>query len=57
MNIWDILILAAIAAALILAAVRMKKRRGSGCSGSCAGCKGCPGVPEKGHSDASPRRV
>ena len=40
MNIWDILILLAVAAALALAVFSARRRRksGEGCCGSCEGC-------------------
>ncbi len=43
MNLWDILILLTVAAALILAAVRIRKckKNGKGCCGSCEGCSLC----------------
>ncbi len=41
MNIWDVIILAAVAAAVVFAVIRMRKRKGSGCHTSCSGCEGC----------------
>ena len=41
MNIWDILIVALLAAALLWAILRLKRRKG-GCS---CGCESCGSVP------------
>ena len=41
MNLWDILILAGVAAAVLFAILRMRRRRGGcgcGCDGCTAGC-------------------
>lgn len=39
MNVWDILILAAVAALVVLAVIRMRRRKRSGrCSCGCEGC-------------------
>ena len=44
MNIWDILILAAVAAAVFFAVRRVwKTRRSGGCGCGCAGCNGACG--------------
>ena len=40
MNIWDILIIALVAAALVLAVLNRKRKKG-GCCGDCADCGGC----------------
>ena len=45
MNIWDILILLAVAAAVIFAVIRIRRRKkaGRGCCGSCSLCRAsCP---------------
>ncbi len=44
MNIWDILILAAVAAAIVLALRTLRgKKKSGGCSCGCGGCeKDCP---------------
>jgi hypothetical protein len=42
MNLWDILILAAVACAVFFAARRMRKKKKSGCGCGCEGCTGCP---------------
>ena len=50
MNFWDILILAAVAAAAMLALYRIRRRKktGNGCCGSCEGCMcNCPSRREK----------
>ena len=41
MNPWDIVILAAIAAAVFLAIRSTKKKKHTGCSDCCAFCAGC----------------
>ena len=41
MNPWDIVILAAIAAAVFLAIRSTKKKKHTGCGGGCAFCAGC----------------
>ena len=38
MNLWDILILSAVAAAVLHAILRMRRRRGNGCGCGCDGC-------------------
>ncbi|MCQ2552270.1 MAG: FeoB-associated Cys-rich membrane protein [Clostridia bacterium] len=38
MNIWDVLIGAAVIAALLVALLFMNKNKDSGCSGSCSAC-------------------
>ena len=50
MNLWDILILLAVAAsaALALYRIRRRKKTGKGCCGSCEGCMcSCPSRQEK----------
>ncbi|MBR6347954.1 MAG: FeoB-associated Cys-rich membrane protein [Spirochaetales bacterium] len=42
MNIWDIMIIAAIAAVLVLGFVISRRRRKKGCGSCCQGCEGCP---------------
>ena len=45
MNIWDWVILALVAAALLLAVRRMRKRKKEGCcSGECSCCSDCAGT-------------
>ncbi|MBR6955337.1 MAG: hypothetical protein IKH77_09950 [Clostridia bacterium] len=39
MNIWDILILAGVAAAAVLAVLRLRKRGRRCCDGCCAACR------------------
>lgn len=41
MNVFDIVIIAAVAVALFFAVRSMVRRKGSGCS-CCSGCSGCP---------------
>ncbi len=39
MNVWDVVILAAVLAAAVLAVIRVRKRKKSGgCSCGCGGC-------------------
>lgn len=38
MNVWDLVILAAVAVSAALAIRSVWKNRGKGCPGSCAGC-------------------
>ena len=47
MNLWDILILLVIAAAAVLALVRIRRRKtaGKGCCGMCEGCSLCSRKP------------
>ena len=40
MNIWDILIVAALVVAVIAAFLYIRKHGGS-CEGGCSGCEGC----------------
>ena len=42
MNIWDVLIIAAIAVPVVLFLVRRRRRKSGGCHGNCSGCEGCP---------------
>ena len=43
MNLWDILILFAVAAGLFCAVRKVRKnRRSGGCGCGCEGCLGCP---------------
>ena len=42
MNVWDIVIIATIAAVLILGFLISRRRRKKGCSGNCSNCEGCP---------------
>lgn len=43
MNLWDILILIAVAAAVLLGFLRVRKRKqsGRGCCGTCTSFEGC----------------
>ena len=43
LNVWDLIILLAVLAAVILSAVRIlrRKKAGSDCSGNCDGCSLC----------------
>ena len=49
MNLFDILILLAVAAAAVLAAfrIRHRKKTGRGCCGTCGTCTGCTLCREK----------
>ena len=49
MNIWDLLIVALLAAVVVFAAVRIvkRKKRGKGCCGcDCASCGGCAAMKQ-----------
>ena len=48
MNIWDVLILAVIAAAVIFAVCRIRKGKSSCCDGNCEACAGCANAKEYG---------
>ncbi|MBR3742806.1 MAG: FeoB-associated Cys-rich membrane protein [Clostridia bacterium] len=46
MNIWDILIMLAVAGAVVLGIRRMRRRKAGGCGCGC-GCDGCHGCGRK----------
>lgn len=49
MNLFDILILLAVTAAILLAALQIRRGRKTGrdCCGNCGSCTGCPLYREK----------
>ncbi len=54
MNIWDVLILLAVAGAAAAALLHIRKRKHGGCSGCCEGCTRCPkGREEAGREEGA----
>ncbi len=49
MNLWDILIIALVAIAVVLAVcvIIRNKKKGKGCCGDCCQCSGCPAQHKK----------
>lgn len=43
MNVWDVILAAAVICIVVFAVIKVIKRRGrcAGCDGSCAGCRMC----------------
>ncbi len=57
MNIWDYLILAALAAAVVLALIKIigSRKRGKTCCGDCSRCRGGAGCGEAGQNKTDKR--